>query len=147
METCVGNMESVLINAHVESNVATHTVASSLGFRISRNTLHSYFSLLNHLAGVNSTAGWDLCKNQLDHHSEKLGEIRNKYRSRLQMICKIYIYLREGQSKSWISLKLHQSQLSSLTRCVTIGEGGTNGGGITAGYGPCSHCKTALHGD
>ena len=45
-----------------------------------------------------------------------------------------------------MSLKLHQAQLSSLTRRVTPGEGGTNGGGSTSGYGPCSHCKTTLHG-
>ena len=79
LETCAGNMESVLINAHIDNNVATQTVASSLGFRISRDTLHSYFNLLNHLAGVNSTSGWDLYKEQVKYHSEKIGLIGNKY--------------------------------------------------------------------
>ena len=147
LETCAGNMESVLINARVGSDLATQMVASSLGFRISRDTLHSYFSLLNHLAGVNSTSGWELCKEQLSHHSEKIGLIRNKYRSRLQMVCKIYIYLREGQSKNWMSLKLHTAQLNSLTKLITTNNGGgTSGGTNTTGYGPCSHCKTTLHG-
>ena len=63
------------------------------------------------------------------------------------MVCKIYIYLREGQSKNWMSLKLHTAQLNSLTRLVSAGDvGAGGGGGRTPGYGPCSHCKTTLHG-
>ena len=146
LETCAGNMESVLLNAHIGSDLATQMVASSLGFRISRDTLHAYFSLLNHLAGVNSTAGWELCKEQLTHHSEKIGLICNKYCSRLQMVCKIYIYLREGQSKNWMSLKLHTAQLNSLTKLLTASNAGATGAGNSSGYGPCSHCKTTLHG-
>ena len=146
LETCAGNMESVLINASIDSKVATKIVASSLAFRISRDTLHSYFNLLNHLAGVNSTGGWELSKNQLVYHSGKLSLIRNKYRSRLQMVCQIYIYLREGQSKNWMSLKLHTAQLNSLTKLLNNGDTEISGGARIPTYGPCSHCKTTIHG-
>lgn len=146
LETCAGNMESVLINANIDSKVATKIVASSLAFRISRDTLHSYFNLLNYLAGVNSTGGWELSKSQLIYHSGKLSLIRNKYRSRLQMVCQIYIYLREGQTKNWMSMKLHTDQLNSLTKRLNNGDTEIGGGARIPTYGPCSHCKTTIHG-
>ena len=150
LETCAGNMESILINGHVDSVIATEVIASSLAFRISRDTLNSYFNLLNHLAGVNSTLGWARSMDQIKHHGTKLGLIRNKYRSRLQMVCKIYIYLREGQSKNWMSLNLHTAQLNYLSNLVASGNVATSGtsnpSNASPTYGPCSHCKTALHG-
>ena len=57
------------------------------------------------------------------------------------MVAKVYIYLRDGQSKSWMSLKLQQSELTSLR--AQLAQGNTDGG--TQGYN-CSHCKSALHG-
>ena len=62
LEICAGNLESILINAHIDPTQDAVMVAGSLAFCISRDTLHSYFSLLNHLAGVNNTVGWETCK-------------------------------------------------------------------------------------
>ena len=59
----------------------------------------------------------------------------------------MYIYLREGQSKNWMSLKLHTAQLSALNHLVhSSGDTGTNGGIRAPAYGPYPHCKTILHG-
>ena len=97
LETCQGDFESTLINAQVDEDMATNIVSNSVGMRIVRDTLHAYISLLTHLAGVNNTRGWDVCSSQLRHHSEKLGLLRGKYRHRIQLMGKLYIYLRDGQ--------------------------------------------------
>ena len=142
LETCQGDLESVLVNGQVEEDAASHVVANSLALRISRDSLHSYMNLLNHLSGINSTRGWDACGPHVRYHAEKLGLIRGKYRHRLQMVCRVYIYLRDGQTKNWMSLKLQSAEISSLRS--QIGQQGHDAGG-TQGYN-CSHCKSALHG-
>ena len=141
LETCQGDFESVLLNAGIDEGTASGVVATSLGMRIVRDTLHSYISLLTHLAGINNTRGWEVCGPQLKHHAEKLGLIRGKYRHRIQLVCKVYIYLRDGQSKNWMSLKLQHAEIASLRAQLQ----GSEGGEIARGYG-CSHCKSALHG-
>ena len=141
METCSGDLESVLVNSQVDDETAISVVADSLALRIGRDTLHSYMSLLNHLSSICSTRGWDACKPQIRHHAEKIGLIRVRYRHRLQMICKLYIYLRDGQYKNWMSMKLQSAEISSLRS--QLGRQGGDGG--TQGYN-CSHCKSSLHG-
>ena len=59
LETYQGDLESVLVNAHIEEEHANNMVANSLAFRISRDKLHAYMDLLNYLAGVNNTRGWE----------------------------------------------------------------------------------------
>ena len=139
LETCQGDMESVLINRHMDEDDATNVVTNSLAMRISRDTLHSYMSLLNHLAGVANVRGWEACSSELKHHSDKLSLIRGKYRHRVQMVCRIYTYLRDGQSKGWISLKIQQNEIISLRAQMVQGDGAVQG------YS-CSHCKSGLHG-
>ena len=85
LETCQGSFESVLINAEMDEDL----VANVVSMRISRDTLHSYISLLTHLSGINNTRGWETCVSQLKHHTEKLGLIRGKYRHRIQLVYKI----------------------------------------------------------
>ena len=132
-------MESVLINGHMDEDDETILVANSLALRISRDTLLSYMSLLNHLAGVVNVCGWEAGSSELRHHSDKLSLIRGKYRHRIQMVCRIYTYMREGQSKGWISLKIQQNEIISLRAQMVVGDGAIQG------Y-TCSHCKSSLHG-
>ena len=54
-ETGQGNLEPVLVKAHMDENMETNITANSLATRIARDILHSYMSLLNHLAGVSNT--------------------------------------------------------------------------------------------
>ena len=120
--------------------MATTVTTNSLAMRISRDSLHSYMSLLNHLSGVNNTRGWEACASQLKYHGEKLSLIRGKYRHRIQMVCRVYVYLRDGQSKNWMSLRLQQTEISNLRSQLSRP-------GVEAAQGySCSHCKSALHG-
>ena len=86
----------------------------------------------------------------IKYQGNKLGQIRNKYRQRLQMVGKIYIYLREGQSKNWTSLNLQATQLNQLSTLVGIENPGFGGGGESAtnmqNYSPCAHCKAEIRG-
>ena len=121
-------------------STATNIASNSLAQRIARDTLHSYMSLINHLAGVNNTRGWEACQTQLQYHGGKLSQIRGKYRQRLQMICRVYTYLRDGQSRTWMSLKLQETEISNIRSQLSQP-------GVEAAQGySCSHCKSALHG-
>ena len=142
LETCHRDLEAVLIHAHVDEIYASSIVSNSLSMRIYKDTIHSFISLLNHLTGVNNTRGWEACLSQVKHHAEKVSLIRGKYRHRIQMIAKLYIYLRDGQAKNWMSLKIHHAEITSLRQQMTRQ---VNGGGGIQGYN-CSHCKSALHG-
>jgi hypothetical protein len=142
LETFQGDCESVLLNAHVDDRMATTITVNSLALRIGRDTLYSYIGLLNHLLGVHNTLGWDHCRPQVEYHGEKLNLIRGKYRNRIQMVCKTYIYLRDGQANNWLSLKIQQKEIANFR--TTMKNRSANNGGPQA-YS-CSHCKSALHG-
>ena len=66
------------------------------------------------------------------------------------MVGKVYIYLREEQSKNWTSLNLQTAQLNQLSTLVGIGNTGLGGGGGPSpnapDYTPCAHCKAKIHG-
>ena len=50
------------------------------------------------------------------------------------------MYLRDGQNKNWMSLKLQQTEISNLRSQMSQP-------GVEAARGySCSHCKIALHG-
>ena len=143
LETFQGDLESVLLGVNAPEDVATHVASNSLAFRIGQDTLQSYINLLNHLSGVNNTRGWGYCKSQLNHHASRIGLIRNKYRHRIQVVSKIYIYLRDNQAKDWMSLKIQNAEIKTLRAQMSNQTG--DGGGAGSGYA-CSHCKSALHG-
>ena len=66
------------------------------------------------------------------------------------MVGKMYIYLREGQSKNWTSLNLQTAQLNQLSTLIGIGNPGFGGGGGSAtnvqDYSACADCKVKIHG-
>lgn len=132
----------MLIHAHVNEIYTTSIVSNSLAMQICKDTLHSFISLLNHLAGVNNTRGWEACFSQVKHHAEKVSLIHGKYRHCIQMVAKLYIYLWDGQSKNWMSLKMQHAEITSL--CQQIVRQGDGGDG-SQGYN-CLHCKSALYG-
>lgn len=57
------------------------------------------------------------------------------------MISKLYIYRHDGQSKNWMSLKIHHGELMALLEQMeqTNLEGG-------ATVYTCPHCKNTLYG-
>ena len=141
LETFLGDLESILLGANADESITSQVASTSISYRIGRDTIHSYVNLLTHLAGVHHTRGWEVCSAQLRHHAGKIGLIRNKYRYRIQMVCRVYTYLREGQSSNWMSLKIQNAEISTLRSQITnqVVDGGQQG------YN-CPHCKSALHG-
>ena len=106
--------------------------------RLTRDTLHTYISLLNHLARLLNIWGWEDCQLQLNHQSENFGLIRLQYCNRIQMIGDIYTYTREGQIKSWMSLKTQTAELRSLRKNIKQSD-------VLQGCN-CSHCKSSVRG-
>jgi hypothetical protein len=89
--------------------------------RIIRDTFENYLSLHQHLLGL-CTAGapWEYAQVELEHHVEELEIIRNTQDSRLQALCALYAYLRDGASVNWHSASLQYKR--NLEMFVRPGE-------------------------
>jgi hypothetical protein len=119
--------------------------------RITRDALDYYLSLHQHLMGLLSAgAPWEYTKMELDHHVEELDLIRSTQDSRLQAICSLYAYLRDGQSKNWHSDELQYKR--NMDIFARTNEGGTPGAStgddlstLGSSSGHCDKCGTNLH--
>lgn len=119
--------------------------------RITRDALDYNLSLHQHLMGLlSSGAPWDYVKMEQDHHVEELDLIRTTQDSRLQALCSLYAYLRDGQNKNWHSDELqYKRNMDIFAR--TTGESGSLGtprddlssSGVPSGH--CEKCGTNLH--
>ena len=81
LELCWEDSESMPLDIHEDDKVTTTIVENSLVMRITRDILRVYIILLNHLAGLLNTQGWEDCQFHLNHHSGKLRLIRLQYRN------------------------------------------------------------------
>ena len=119
--------------------------------RITRDALDYNLSLHQHLMGLlSSGAPWDYVKMEQDHHVEELDLIRTTQDSRLQALCSLYAYLRDGQNKNWHSDELqYKRNMDIFAR--TTGESGLLGtprddlssSGVLSNH--CEKCGTNLH--
>lgn len=121
-----------LLNTPIHEDTTTHVVANSLPLHRDRET-----DTLN-------TRRWEVCHAEIKHHAKKIGLIRWKYHHRIQMSSKIYIYLRDDQSKNWMSLRIQHIELTSLRSQMTMQEG-MGGARGSSGY-TWSRWKRHLHG-
>jgi hypothetical protein len=64
---------------------------------------------------------FDMAKSELDHHVEKMKQIRALKGSLLQGMCQLYIYLRDGASKPWRSLRLLEARIETMIRGGDVG--------------------------
>ena len=84
--------------------------------RISRDAMDFYVNLHFHLASQALEAqlrgydGWKFIKRDVLHHTEALEELRTLYDSRLQAMCAIYIYLRDGMKGGWHNASLQAAR-------------------------------------
>jgi hypothetical protein len=117
--------------------------------RIVSLTLEYYVSLHQHLMEMATAQedSWDFVKVELDHHIEEMELIRSTADSRLQAICALYAYLRDGHQGGWYS-----SSLQSKRNMELFGKVGSSPSSVSSTFtdgdaGPscCMKCATCLH--
>ena len=59
LETCWGDFKSIRLYNQEDDKVANTITANTLSMRITIYTLHAYIILLNCLAGLLNTRGWE----------------------------------------------------------------------------------------
>jgi hypothetical protein len=108
-----------------------------------------YLSLHQHLLGLaTSDAPWEYTQVEIDHHVEEMEVIRNTCDSRLQCLCSLYCYLRDGQTNNWHSNSLQYKQnMEIFSRVSDGGSVASNTDEATGGYSMyvCEKCKMCLH--
>lgn len=153
-----GNLSGILQQAYGHKTVeeCDALAQASMIYRIGRDTLERYQSLLLHLHGTTAQDGWNETKAQLKFHGDKMAKIRTKYQYRETVLCKLYIYLRDAMNKNWSSTKLVQDQMRRLREQVTSGispgkvtpqtniSGAEDSETVLQVYS-CQHCKSGLH--
>jgi hypothetical protein len=92
---------------------------------------------------------WDFVKVELDHHVEELELIRSTADSRLQAMCTLYAYLRDGHQGGWYSSLLQSKRNMELYDKVAS-PGSSSGSFMSsmesdAGPSCCIKCSTCLH--
>lgn len=119
---------------------------------LSRKSLEHYISLLEHLVGLGGRYPWDIVQQEIDFYVQKWVLIRNNSQSRLMAMCRIYVTLRDGASRDWITPKLEAKKLIKLYQDLNaaLGQLGGDSGATNlrgqGGIGFCAHCGTILHG-
>jgi hypothetical protein len=115
--------------------------------RIVRDTMNWYLALHQHLMGLAvSEAPWSYVQVEVDHHVEELEVIRNTQDSRLQALCGLYVYLREGQSSNWHSTSLqYKRNVEIFTKSSDAGSISSESMAGSVSFIGCAHCGTSLH--
>jgi Caulimovirus viroplasmin len=145
--------KSVLTRAGWPVAHATLWAHHGLHARIVRDSLENYIGLHYHLTNqaINARSrgrdGWSYVKDDVTHHTEALESIRAMHDSRLQALCAIYAYLRDGSKASWFNSSLQVERnldlyVAPVSMRTTVGSTGAGEMACTV----CPKCKTSLHG-
>jgi len=97
-----------MVNA--DEDTADYMSLNSLASRVGPDTLHTDINLLNHMAGFQNNRGWVLpitVEAPLGQGGSNQWEVTPSASNDF----KLYIYLREGQSKTWMYLKNRTQRL------------------------------------
>jgi hypothetical protein len=93
LSTMLGNLGSVLVMAGWDEGTDLEDARNGLILWIDQDTLGYYVSLHGHLVQIRMV-NVDMAKSELDHHEDKMHQIRAFNGSRLQCMCQLYMYLR-----------------------------------------------------
>jgi hypothetical protein len=111
--------------------------------------MDNYLSLHQHLLGLaTSDAPWKYTQVEIDHHVEEMEVIRNTCDSRLQCLCALYCYLRDGQANNWHSNSLqYKRNMEVFSKVSDVGSEVSIEDSPSSGYNMhvCKKCKTCLH--
>jgi hypothetical protein len=72
-------------------------------YRISLLGFQYYVGLHTHLWKVATTYSWRHAELQMEQHYKEMRHIRQSHRTRLQVVCMTYIYLRDQRDKGFRS--------------------------------------------
>jgi hypothetical protein len=121
---------------------------STNGFyaRVIRDSIDAWIALHQHLLVLSLTENmpWSYVQVEIDHHVEELQAIRSTHDSRLQALCAIYTYLRDGQAGSWHSTALQykrNAQVFSQAGRPTVDEESPS----DVNFAGCPWCNTSMH--
>ena len=113
-------------------------------------SLDNYVRLVEVIDRERGTSGWGLAKILLEVHGRKLAMIRAGSATRLIMILRIYVYLREAAKQRFFTQAVHTKVLRSSHGTAdgtqstgNRGEGGrsTNASTSSLPTVKCSHCN------
>lgn len=135
-----GNLKAVLINEGYEYQVATEYASLSPYLKISQVSLQSYVSLHLHLLSIAMNEGYEEAKMELAHHCKKMRRIRERYHTRLQVMCHLYCYLRDQKRNRWQSLEIQKLRLDQARQSLSFAPATPPSGDYR-----CAHCRTCLH--
>jgi hypothetical protein len=140
-----GNLKAVLINEGYDYEVATEYASLSPYLKISQVSLQNYISLHLHLLSIAVNEGYDEAKMELAHHCKKLRRIRERYHTRLQVMCHLYCYLRDQKRNRWQSLEIQKLRLDQARRSLAFTPADIAPPTESSSDYRCPHCRTSIH--
>jgi hypothetical protein len=105
-QTVATNLESVMLKAGYDEDLAREWVTMSHLYRISLLGFQYFVVLHNHLWKVATTYSWCHAELQIDQHVKEMRQIRQYHGTHLQVVCLTYIYLRDQRDKGFRSYKI-----------------------------------------
>jgi hypothetical protein len=94
-ETMGTNLESVMLKAGYGEDLSREWVSMSHLYRLSLLGFQYFVGLHTHLWKVATTYSWRHAELQMEKHVKEMRQICQSHRTRLQVVCLTYIYLRD----------------------------------------------------
>ena len=131
-------LTSILVNHAGWSEKKANVIGKlCLVNRIGGDTYNYYLCFVLHLLKTSVRDSWQSAEVEMKLFLEKTNTYRGNNVSRLCALCEIYCYLRDLQKNRWRSLQLFEHRWKSLSP--------SSAGSMTANFGICGHCLTAMH--
>jgi hypothetical protein len=146
LELTKTSIEEVYTRCGYSPEVAEHLALTGGIYRVSVDTYTYYVGLHIHLLSLALTSGFAAAQLELDHHVKKLGALRKRLPSRIQVLMANYTYLRDLMRTGWSCLAielLHRKALQDLVTLRFPQAAGPNPGPANE---PCGWCGSGLHG-
>jgi hypothetical protein len=113
--------------------------------KIATGTYDAYVSLHLHLVSLaNRGVPWVILHVMIKHHVKKLGQIRSYSEGRLQALCEIYCYLRNGQAVNWFVAELQAERLLELQVSTPV-RSNVSSPDAAATRKVCPKCLSLVH--
>ena len=131
---------------HYDEAFTTEYLQNGLLPRLIRLTFENFYELANAIRQLAfDHPNWDAgpSKAMLEHHADKIWNIREMAITRKQLILQTYVYLRDAQAKGFY----HESMSEALWRRLEdvskpLPKGSAGGAGGTPAETKCGHCGT-----